>query len=400
MLIPVTFHNGDNPMTRAFLPALIPALIPALAIALPVALTAAPASAGAADDWRFGNDAYMAGHHVELSGAPVGDLFAAGRSVRVSTGVEGSAHMAGQRVVVDAPVGGNVYGAGQDVDIDGPVSGNVSVFGQTVTITEPVSGNLRAAGQTVDLGAPVAGSAVIGGDEVRIGAVIGGDLALSGDALAWGDAARIAGALHIYTDDPEAVEVPAHVAGADQITFHEVQAFDDINPMHGERPGVFARLTGWIGGVLVVGLLGTLLAALAPGFLGGLRARAIARPGFSGVVGAVGISALTGSVVLLAMTGFGILLVPLPVLAAVLLGIAGYVVGTYALGVWAVGAAGRGEPATTGERAMAAFAGAALAAAVGLVPFLGWLAIMAVFLIGAGTLVSKVIRLDAEDLAA
>ncbi len=342
----------------------------------------------------------MAGRHVEPVAAPAGDLFAAGHTVRVTTDMEGSAHLAGRRVAVDARIGENLYGMGQDVDIAGPVAGNVTLFGQTVTITEPVSGNLRAAGETIELDGPVAGSAVLGGEWLRIDATISGDVALAGDDLEWGDAARIEGAVHIYTDDPEAVGVPARVAGADRITFHEARAFDEAHPMLGERPGVFARAFRWAVGVLVVGLLGTLFAASAPDYLAGLRARILARPGFSGVVGAVGISALTGSVVLLAMTGFGILLLPLPVLAAVLLGVAGYVVGTYALGVWAVGTAGRGDPASTGERAVAAFAGAALAAAVGLVPFLGWLATMAVFLIGAGALVARVIRLDAAGHAA
>jgi len=104
-------------------------------------------------------------------------------------------------------------------------------------------------------------------------------------------------------------------------------------------------------------------------------------------------------VVLLAMTGFGILLIPLSLVAAVLLGLTGYVIGAYALGVWATGVAGRGEPASTGDRAVAAFAGAAIGALVALLPWIGWLAVMAIFLVGAGALVARTIRLDREDLA-
>ncbi len=152
--------------------------------------------------------------------------------------------------------------------------------------------------------------------------------------------------------------------------------------------------------MIVIGVLGTIFAAAAPDYLAGLRARALERPVRTGVIGFVGISALIGSVVLLAMTGFGLLLVPLSLVAAVLLALAGYVIGAYVLGVWATGLAGRGMPDSTGDRAIAAFVGAAIGALIGLVPWLGWLAVMAIFLVGGGALVARTIRLEREDLAA
>lgn len=376
-------------MLRAFLPALV------------IGLAALPALADDGGDWRFGGDAYVGGRSVVVSGDPVDDLFAAGQSVTATVEITGSAHMAGQNVTLEGRVGENFYGAGQDVDIGAPVAGNVTIAGQTLTITEPVSGNLRAGGQTIELRAPVAGSAILGGEDIRIDAAISGDLALAGETVDWGDAARVDGQLHVYSDDPAAVEVPGSVAPADRIVLHEIEEFDDIEGMPViERPSFFERLRNWIGGVLVIGLLGTLFAAIAPDFLANLRTRALSRPVFTGLVGAVGLSALIGSVVLLAMTGFGILLIPFSIIAAILLAITGYVIGTYALGVWATGIAGRGAPDSTGDRAIAAFAGAAIGALIGLIPWIGWLACMAIFLVGGGALVARTIRLDREDLAA
>ncbi len=375
-------------MLRVFIPALV------------IGLAAVPALAEDGGDWRFGGDAYVGGRTVVVTGAPVGDLFAAGQSVTATVEIEGSAHMAGQNVTLEGRVGQNFYGAGQDVDIDGPVAGNVTIAGQNLSITEPVSGNLRAGGQSIELRAPVAGNAILGGEDVRIDAVISGDLALASENVDWGNDARVEGELHVYTNDPDAVEVPDRVAGSDRVFTHETKEFEDIEGMPGmERPSLLQRLRNWIGGVVVVGLLGTLFAAIAPNFLATLRARAVERPVFTGLVGAVGLSALIGSVVLLAMTGFGILLIPLSIVAAILLALTGYVIGTYALGVWATGVAGRGTPAGTGDRAIAAFSGAAIGALIGLIPWIGWLAVMAIFLVGAGALVARTIRLDREDLA-
>lgn len=376
-------------MLRALLPALI------------VGLAALPALAEDGGDWRFGGDAYVGGRNVVVSGAPVADLFAAGQSVTATAEITGSAHMAGQNVTLDGRVGQNLYAAGQDVDVDAPVAGNVTIAGQNLTVTEPVSGNLRAGGQSVELRAPVAGSAVIGAEEVRIDATVSGDLALASDNVDWGNDARVEGELHVYSNTPDAIEVPDRVAPSDRVFLHEVEEFEDMDSIPGREPPSFLeRLRNWIGGVVVVGLLGTLFAAIAPNFLANLRTRALARPVFTGLVGAVGLSALIGSVVLLAMTGFGILLIPLSIVAAVLLGLTGYVIGSYVLGVWATGIAGRGAPDSTGDRAVAAFAGAAIAALLGLIPWLGWLAVMAIFLVGAGALVARTIRLDREDLAA
>ena len=354
-------------------------------------LFAALAAPALAEDgpsvWTFGGDSYAAGRTVTSAEAIDGDLFIAGYNVKARADIAGSAHMAGRYVTLDAAVGQNLYAAGADVDLSGAVGGNATVSGETLTIGAPVEGNLRAAGTTVELSAPVAGSAVLGGQEIEIDAEIAGDLALAAETVEWGEAAKVAGTLHIYSDDPDAVEVPVRVAPAERIELHDTRDFEAATGP--ERPGFFARLKGWIGGVVVVGLLGTALAALAPAYVAELRQKALARPMRSLWMGFLGLSALVGSILFLALTGIGIVLVPVPLIAAILLGVGGYVVGAYVLGVWATGVAGRGEPASVGDRAIAAFAGAAIAGAVALVPWLGWLAMMAIFFIGAGALVVR-----------
>jgi hypothetical protein len=370
---------------------LLPILIMTLAV---------PAMAQDEANWRFGGDAYLAGRNVAMTGEPVQDLFIAGDKVTTRADVEGSAHMAGRYVTLESRVGQNFYGAGMQVDVDGTVAGNATVFGDSITVSEPVTGNLRAMGANIEIKAPVAGSAVLGGDNVSLDAQIGGDLALATQNVDWGENARVMGEVHVYSNDPASVEVPDRVASGDRVILHEMQEFDQVSGMPGAvQPSFFERLRGWLGGVLVVGVLGTIFAAVAPGYLAGLRQRATARPVRSGMIGFVGLSALVGSVVFLAMTGIGIVLIPVSLIAAALLGVVGYVVGAYVLGVWAVGLSGRGMPDSTGERAVAAFAGAAIGALIGLIPWLGWPAVMAIFLVGAGALVARMLKWGDGDLA-
>lgn len=371
------------------------ALFPILTLAL-----ALPAMAQDEANWRFGGDAYLAGRSLTLTGEPVQDLFMAGDKITARADVEGSAHMAGRYVTIEGRVGQNLYGAGMQVTVDGTVAGNVSIVGDTLSVSEPVAGNLRAVGSSVDVTAPVAGSAILGGEDVTLDAVIGGDLALAVDDITWGDAAIVRGELHVYANDPDEIEVPERVAPASRVILHEMDEFEDVEGMPGAaRPSFFQRLTGWLGGVLVVGVLGAIFAAIAPETLAGLRTRALARPLRIGLTGFVGLSALVGSVVFLVMTGIGIVLVPVSLIAAVLLGIAGYVIGAYALGVWAVKMSGRPLPASTSERVVAAFVGAAVAALIALIPWLGWLAMMAIFFVGAGALVARLLKLGEAESA-
>lgn len=364
-------------------------------LSLLMMVVALPAMAENTADWRFGGDAYLAGRSVTLSGEPVNDLFMAGDRITVQSDIAGSAHMAGRYVTLDGRVGDNFYGAGMDVSVGGTVAGNVTVMGESVTVSEPVSGNLRATGANVDITAPVAGSVALSGDHVGLDSEIGGDLAIAGQHIVWGDKARVDGQLQIYADNPDDVVVPESVASADRVTVHGTGDFQ--HGKHGaEQVSFLSRLRGWIGGVLVVGVLGTIFAAVAPAYLAGLREAALARPWRAGTIGFVGLSALIGSVVLLAMTGIGLVLVPVALLAALLLAIAGYVIGAYVLGVWAVNMSGRGVPASTGGRAMAAFLGAAIGALIGLIPWVGWFAVMAIFLIGAGVFAARILKWDRE----
>jgi cytoskeletal protein CcmA (bactofilin family) len=360
-----------------------------LLIILMVAAT--PLAAQDTSRMTFGGDVYAAGRTAEVGETVDGDLFAAGNRVEVNGEVTGNAHVAGRIVSVDDAIGGSLYAAGMDVEVTGPVAGGVTAMGNTVTLADTVEGNVRAMGGDVILDGTVAGSAILGGETVEVNGEIAGDLQIAGATVEWGEAASVAGTVIFYAEDEEDVNVPERVAAADRVEFRSVEGWEeDIEAATEEaRPGFWAKLSGLFGGVILTTLVATLVAALAPKFTASLRERALDSPLRSLWMGALGLAVAAGATVVLAITGIGIFLAPLAIAFAVALGFAGYVTGAYLLGVWAVDTAGQGLPSSTLDRAIAAFVGAALLALVMLIPFVGWLAVYAVMLIGIGGLVIR-----------
>lgn len=378
-----------------------------LALFLAVGLAATPVVAQDVAEFQFGGDAYQAGRTVTID-TGVDSVFAAGENITLDADATGSVHMIGRVLNVTGAIAENFYGAGMDIDVLAPVSGDVTVMGYDISIAEAISGNLRATGTTVELAAPVAGSAIIAGETVEIGGVISGDLSLAAQYIDWDAGAQVLGNVDIYVDDPETITVPASVASADRVTLHESTNWDEgtdgamaddaraARDHHHERSfGDYIR--DFIGEIVIVGIFATILASLAPNWIAGLRGRTLADPARATWYGFLGLSALIGSIVGLIMTGIGIILVPFTLIAAVLLGALGYVVGAYVLGVWLLELAGRALPETTADRALAAFAGAAALAVIAIAPYLGWLVALAVAWAGAGSIVMGWFAIEVHD---
>ncbi|MGH1368521.1 MAG: hypothetical protein ACRBCL_07865 [Maritimibacter sp.] len=345
-------------------------------------------------DFELGGDQYAVGRSVTLSEQGINSAFIAGNTVTLRSDIDGSAHMAGRSVTVMGRVGENLYGAGMTVDVSGAVSGDATLLGDTVMVSEPVSGNLRATAGTISIDAPVAGSAILAGETVTLNEAIVGDVALASQDVTWGDKAVIEGTLHIYSDSPDDIEVPTRVIDEARIERHSAQAFDEVHGTMEEakKPSAWAKLKGFIGGILVTGLLATLIAVVAPKQVASLRARSLEKPGFGVWMGAIGFATLIGLNVVLMMTGIGIvaLFVTIPVTIAV--GFLGYLLGVYMVGVWALGTAGRAMPETTSDRAVAGFAGAAILTIIAMIPLVGWWIAMAAMFLGLGGVAIKVLR--------
>lgn len=346
-----------------------------------------PTLVAAQDDPEFlelGGDLYGGGSAVVLVDAARHDVFLAAQDTTLAGPITGSAHLVGQNVTLAKPVAGNVYAAGQTVKVSGPVAGSATLAGQTVTIGN-IGRNLRAFGQSVAVNGTVDGAALIAAQTVTFNNAIVGDVAVNADKISFGAAAKIGGTLTIYHSDPASIEVPNGVVPAARITRKTVEEWSQDTPT---SIGV-SRQTIWRGilsTVVTVAVLAAIIAALIPTKLSQMRATFLARPLRSFGFGFLTLSAAIGTSVVLAMSVIGLLAVPLSVILAIIIGFSGYIVGAYALGVGLLSLIGRAEPSAWLERALAAAVGAVVVAAIGLVPFVGWLVVLAVSLTGLGAL--------------
>lgn len=354
-------------------------------------LVAFPLQAQDGDEiFLFGNDAYLAGRTVTLTQTDRDDLFAAGERVRTDAALTGNAHMAGRRLLVNEEVGGSLYAFGQTVDVMAPVAGDVTTFGQDIRIEAPIGGDLRAAGQNVEIVADIGEDLLVGGETVLLDGMVSGDVSIGAETITWGDSAVIEGTLTIYSDAPDTIDVPDSVISADRVSFEDPSTWED-------RPGMddvvdqswSGWLKRWFSSIVAVTAVATLVAWLFPNFLSGLRERALERPVRALWIGFLGMSATIGSLVMFALTGIGIVLAPLSIIGAILLGFAGYVAGAYVLGVALMRLANQPLPGNLPERAIAAFIGALAAAVVSLVPVLGWIFALGLAVLGAGALLIR-----------
>lgn len=361
-----------------------------VAAALVVCAALAPAAAQEKEDsFEFAGDVFRAGSSAVFAGPKAHDAFLAGERVELSGPITGSAHLAGRRIQITGAVGGDLYAFGADVRLAAPVAGAAAVAGYDIAIEGAVGGNLRAAGNHVEVKAPVGGGALLGGNRVDLAAPVTGDALLASDDITFGEGARVDGQLTLVQEVGHEVDVPASVAPPERIV-RQVATGHAMVDMAG--PGWFAIIAGLLLGVVVLAVLAMLVPTIAPRRTERLRLIAGEAPFRTLGFGFLALSALLGSAILLAVTLIGIVVAPVALLLAAILGVLGYIVAVYLLGTWMLTRAGALEPDTFPEYALAGMVGAIVATLLALLPFIGWFVMLALTLIGAGAIAISVIR--------
>lgn len=361
--------------------------IPLTLLALTLSL---PAAAQTEEVLEIGGDVYRAGQTVTLDAPGADDAWLAGETVRALADLGGDLHAAGRWVTVEGAVGGTVHAGGQIVTLEGAVAGDATVLGMEVTLGD-VAGDVRAMGSEVTLRGDIGGYAIAGGEFVRVEGRIAGDLLVSARDLDFGPDAEVAGEIRLYEEEDGALDVPGGVAEPDRITRRTVEEWE--TEMSDYSPVSTRWLVGkFLWGVMMVTALAALIAAIMPDRLARFREAVLERPVRGLVIGFLGLSALIGSVFVFGMTLVGLLLVPGILLVAGLAGFAGYVIGAYVLGVAILRQAGRELPASFADRAIAGGVGALAAALIALLPFLGWLFVLALTLTGFGAILIVWVR--------
>jgi cytoskeletal protein CcmA (bactofilin family) len=128
---------------------------------------------------------YAAGESVSVTTAVDGDAVAAGGTVDLSADVKENAVLAGGNLTVHQRVGQNAIVAGGNVLLQERVGQDAIVAGGNVTIQGPVGDDLRAAGGSVSVAGNVAGDLLAAGGNVTLepAASVGGEAWLAGGTV-------------------------------------------------------------------------------------------------------------------------------------------------------------------------------------------------------------------------
>lgn len=326
---------------------------------------------------------YTAGANVIVNGPTKGDLTVAGGIVTVAGDVEQELLMAGGTLNLNGSVGGTARVAGGTVIITAPVGGDLVVAGGNLVITSKseVGGDLLIAGGNITIDAPVKGSVRLMGGMATINSKISGDvIAQTKQALEFGPGAVVTGTVYYKGPDKAVVDSGAQVPNM-QYTFW--------NPMTGR---------GMLAGILTLGFLLQLLATLATAFLLaafkkswilGVADKARTKPWASLGWGLVYFIVMPAAAILLFVTlvGFyasfivGVIYVLLLLLAKIFAVItAGYLV--------------MGWIAKTGHNVpiwQPVVLGTVIWYILAIIPFLGWAALIVLFLVSFGAMVNTMV---------
>jgi hypothetical protein len=361
-------------------------------VVLPLLLLAALPAAADVERQAIGGDLYIAGSGT-ADASTDRDLFVAGGTVVARGDVGQDAHFMGFDVEIETVVAADVYAAGGTVTLRAGVGEDLTAAGVSVRTagTSRVEGNARIAGGSVVVEGPVAGSLLASGGEVFVNADIGGDVRILAGDVRFGPDARIGGRLDYSA--PEAAAIPASVIDPARVSFTRAEHWENVAAASRDWTGreyptlpgataVFGFLLVTIGFFVV---LAAVALALAPDRIEAMRREALARPGLALLGGVLGLATVLGLVPISVMTILGIPLLPVILLVAILLWIAGYAFGVYAvaLRVWT----GMGGDEPTMPIRLAVFAaGLLVLGLLNAIPFAGWVLNFTIVLYGIGAI--------------
>jgi len=150
--------------------------------------------------------------------------FMAGDIQLVDKTIDGDLMIAGKEIKIVSSVNGDAYVAGGNIEINGDINGNLIVAGGKVTISGKVMKNLIMAGgeATVSDSAKISGYVLIGGKKIELLGNFVGPVKLGAESLMVGEKAVIGGNLEADVSTSE-ISSMAKITGEKNIKLYEVK---------------------------------------------------------------------------------------------------------------------------------------------------------------------------------
>lgn len=323
------------------------------------------------------DNAYVAGGAVTITSPVSGDLFAAGGTIFDSSKVSQDVMMLGGTVIISGASAQNLRVAGGNVTIGANLSGELVGAGGNFTVTPDttVAKDSYVAGGAVTWNGTESGNLTLAGGSVIIGGTVNGNVKITATKdVTIASGAVIKGNLE-YTAPKEAViESGAQISGT--TNFHQSSA-----------P---AAAAGWLAGIMTIGLLLKFLATLLLAYILWYVFRKDMLALLDESIMRFGRSLLRGFIFFVAVPA-AVIISFITVIGALLGGLAGIVYA--ALAILALPIAVLVTASLILKRRMELkwyhiLLGAIVLQIVSLIPFIGWLAVLIVWLTSFGGLLA------------
>ncbi|HEX9008534.1 MAG TPA: polymer-forming cytoskeletal protein [Patescibacteria group bacterium] len=177
-------------------------------------------------DQKIDETIFLSGNNINFDGSLNGDLFCAGQNITITGNVKGDVLCAGQTIKITGNVDGDVRLASQSINIEGTVSRNVDVLTQQLTFgpKSNIKGDIIFGAQVIDLngiaGRDLTGAGqniVVTGSLLRNAVVIVNNMQVTG-------AAKVGGNIDYFVDPKDTASLvnvdPKSVKGT--VTKHEL----------------------------------------------------------------------------------------------------------------------------------------------------------------------------------
>ena len=366
----------------------------AVAVLVPALAYGATIKAGEEVFLKKGNDVqdnlYVAGGNISVSSTVFGDLLTAGGNILISEDVSEDIAAAGGAITILGDTGGDVRVAGGNILIAGDVAGELIIAGGSVIISSDssIDGDVVVAGGQVSLDGDVAGDAQIAGGIVTINGNIAGNVKADIDEkLTIGEGAIIRGTLEYNARSEEVLVVNENAVIAGEITFKEVKGVNTEGMKNFVAAAVGAFVLFKLVSLILVALV---LVWLFRSFSNKIVEKSVRKPlKMLGKGFAVLVLVPVASIILFA-TLFGASFGFLAMFAYGLLIILSCVYGGVVVGAWI------GKLISKSDHAMITWKnvvlGIILLTIVRLIPVVGWIVGLLVFLITLGSLSHIVLK--------
>jgi cytoskeletal protein CcmA (bactofilin family) len=350
-----------------------------------------------------GKNVYIGGGNVRPLAPVRGDLFAAGGRVTVDQPVQGDATLAGGSVLVTAPIGDDLRVTGGDIHVDNSVGGELYASGGNVTIggTAEVADAVTVYAGQATLDGKVKGPLKIYAQKMVLNGQVGGDVELNAEEIEIGPQARLSAAL-TYPADARFKTAEGAVIGGVITRGQAMNGRPDTHrnrDWHGQMMGSGSS-SGWAGSVGSAAVSFVLLLAVAAlvllGFTGFSKRAAHSMLTTPWPALAAGVAVFMGTpmvAVLLCITLIGIPLGIALIMVFPLLLLIGWIIGVYGLAQRLQRAVQKNAPGESVGAMMGFYAlTLLLVMLISSVPFVGFLVVAAIWLMGTGACALELYR--------